>query len=186
MRRLLKTAGWRTSFAHGGTVPPHSQEIPMSLMRYSQTWPTQARMHNDLKRIFDRFLDANDSPDESAVVTSQWVPRVDIKEEAERFLILADLPGVDPQNVEVLMDKGILSIKGERRSEVAEQSERFSRIERRYGSFHRRFALPDTADAEGITASGHNGVLEIAIPKRAESTPRRIQVGMTQAGATQA
>ena len=149
----------------------------MSLMRYQQAWPAQARIHDDLKQVFDRFLNNTDSTDESAVVTSQWVPRVDIKEEGGRFVILADLPGVDPEHVEVLMDKGILSIKGERSNEVVEQSERFSRIERRYGSFHRRFALPDTADAEGITAIGHNGVLEITIPKRPESTPRRIQVG---------
>ena len=155
----------------------------MSLMRYPQAWPAQARVHDDLKQIFDRFLNNADSPDESAVVTSQWVPRVDIKEEADRFVILADLPGVDPQHVEVLMDKGILSIKGERSSEVVEQSERFSRIERRYGSFHRRFALPDTADADGISATGHNGVLAIAIPKRPESTPRRIQVGSQTAKA---
>lgn len=149
----------------------------MSLMRYQQAWPAQARIHDDLKQVFDRFLNNTDSADESAVVTSQWVPRVDIKEEGDRFVILADLPGVDPEHVEVLMDKGILSIKGERSSEVVEQSDRFSRIERRYGSFHRRFALPDTADADGITATGHNGVLEITIPKRPESTPRRIQVG---------
>ena len=155
----------------------------MSLMRYPQAWPAQARVHDDLKQIFDRFLNNTDSPDESAVVTSQWVPRVDIKEEADRFVILADLPGVDPQQVEVLMDKGILSIKGERSSETTEQSERFSRIERRYGSFHRRFALPDTADAEGIVATGHHGVLEVVIPKRAESTPRRIQVGSPTAKA---
>lgn len=155
----------------------------MSLMRYPQAWPAQARVHDDLKQIFDRFLNNADNPDESAVVTSQWVPRVDIREEADRFVILADLPGVDPQQVEVLMDKGILSIKGERSSETTEQSERFSRIERRYGSFHRRFALPDTADAEGIVATGHNGVLEVVIPKRAESTPRRIQVGSPTAKA---
>lgn len=155
----------------------------MSLMRYPQAWPAQARVHDDLKQIFDRFLNNADNPDESAVVTSQWVPRVDIKGEADRFVILADLPGVDPQQVEVLMDKGILSIKGERSSETTEQSERFSRIERRYGSFHRRFALPDTADAEGIVATGHHGVLEVVIPKRAESTPRRIQVGSPTAKA---
>ncbi len=161
----------------------------MSLMRYQQAWPAQARIHDDLKQMFDRFLDSANmnsaaNPDESAVVTSQWVPRVDIKEDADRFLILADLPGVDPQDVEILMDKGILSIKGERHGETVEQSERFSRIERRYGSFHRRFALPDTADADGITATGHNGVLQITIPKRPESTPRRIQVGAQPAGAS--
>ena len=74
------------------------------------------------------------------------------------------------------MDKGILSIKGERSSESATQTSRFSRIERRYGSFHRRFALPDSADPEGIRAHGRNGVLEITIPKRPETAPRRIQV----------
>lgn len=156
----------------------------MSLMRYQQAWPAQARIHDDLKQMFDRFLNPADNADESAVVTSQWVPRVDIKEEADRFLIFADLPGIDPQDVEILMDKGILSIKGERHGETVEQSERFSRIERRYGSFHRRFALPDTADADGITATGHNGVLEISIPKRPESTPRRIQVGAQSAAAS--
>jgi HSP20 family protein len=71
----------------------------------------------------------------------------------------------------------MLTIKGERRSEEKLETESFSRIERRHGSFHRRFALPDSADPDGITASGHNGVLQIVIPKRPETTPRRIQVG---------
>ncbi len=155
----------------------------MSLMRYQQVWPAQARAQDEFKQLFERFINAGDNADESAVVTSQWVPRVDIREEADRFLILADLPGIDPAEVEVLMDKGILSIKGERKQEADASSNRFSRIERRYGSFHRRFALPDTADAEGITAHGRNGVLEIAIPKRAEASPRRIQVGAKPANA---
>lgn len=155
----------------------------MSLMRYQQVWPAQARAQDEFKQLFERFINAGDNADESAVVTSQWVPRVDIREEADRFLILADLPGIDPAEVEVLMDKGILSIKGERKQEADASSSRFSRIERRYGSFHRRFALPDTADAEGITAHGRNGVLEIAIPKRAEASPRRIQVGAKPANA---
>ena len=155
----------------------------MSLMRYQQVWPAQARAQDEFKQLFERFFNAGDNADESAVVTSQWVPRVDIREEADRFLILADLPGIDPAEVEVLMDKGILSIKGERKQEADASSNRFSRIERRYGSFHRRFALPDTADAEGITAHGRNGVLEIAIPKRAEASPRRIQVGAKPANA---
>ncbi|GAB3733450.1 Hsp20/alpha crystallin family protein [Luteimonas pelagia] len=150
----------------------------MSLMRYRQQWPIAFQgqaLQDEIKQVFDRFF--QDEGDESSVVTSQWTPRVDIKEEPGRFVIFADLPGIDPREVEVLMDKGILTIKGERRSESSEQTERFSRIERRYGSFHRRFALPDSADPEGITASGGHGVLEISIPKRPETTPRRIQVG---------
>jgi HSP20 family protein len=74
------------------------------------------------------------------------------------------------------MDKGILSIKGERNAESKDENERFSRIERSHGVFYRRFALPESANPEGIVANGKHGVLEIVIPKRPETTPRRIQV----------
>ncbi|RPE81510.1 Hsp20/alpha crystallin family protein [Vulcaniibacterium tengchongense] len=154
----------------------------MNLTRYQQQWPGQSLLQDEIKQMFERFFQIGDQQDESSVVTSQWVPRVDILEEPSRFVILADLPGVDPQDVEVLMDKGILSIKGERKSELNEQRDRYTRVERRYGSFHRRFALPDSADPDGITASGRHGVLEISIPKRPETTPRRIQVGTASAG----
>ncbi|MBP6798535.1 MAG: Hsp20/alpha crystallin family protein [Luteimonas sp.] len=148
----------------------------MSIVRYRQQAPHTA-LQDEITQVFNRFF-GNEDTDASAVVTAQWVPRVDIKEEAERFVIYADLPGIDPQDIEVQMDKGILSIKGERRSESTAETERFSRVERRYGSFHRRFALPDSADAEGISASGRHGVLEVVIPKKPETTPRRIQVGV--------
>lgn len=152
----------------------------MNISRYRQ-WPGQGSLQNEFRQMFERLFDNNmfeqGESDESSVVTSQWVPRVDVKEENDRFVLYADLPGIDPDDIEVSMDKGILTIKGERRSESSEQTERYSRIERRYGSFHRRFALPDSANPEGIEARGRNGVLEISIPKRPESAPRRIQVG---------
>lgn len=147
----------------------------MSIVRYRQ-WPTQAALHNEIKYAFDRVFDGG------SAAHAQWTPSVDVKEEVERFVIRADLPGIDPQNIEIQMNKNILSIKGERSVEnvvegAAVESGRYSRIERRHGSFHRRFALPESADAEGISASGCNGVLEIVIPKRPETAPRRIQVG---------
>ncbi|MFE0502581.1 Hsp20/alpha crystallin family protein [Lysobacter soli] len=152
----------------------------MNEMVRNPQWPAQGSMKDPVKQIFDRLFEGSlfqNTADESSVVTSQWVPRVDIKEEADRFLLYADIPGVDPQDIEVQMDRGLLTIKGERREEKVHETERYSRIERRHGLFHRRFALPDSADPDGITASGHNGVLTISIPKRPESTPRRIQVG---------
>jgi HSP20 family protein len=152
----------------------------MNEMVRNPQWPAQGAMKDPVKQIFDRLFEGSlfqNTTDESSVVTSQWVPRVDIREEPDRFLIYADLPGVDPQDIEVQMDKGMLTIKGERRQDGPDDPERYSRIERRHGLFHRRFALPDSADPDGITASGHNGVLTITIPKRPESTPRRIQVG---------
>ena len=152
----------------------------MSIVRYRQR-PSEMALHDEIKQVFDRFFNQDDT-DASAVATAQWVPRVDLKEESGRFVIYADLPGIDPKDIEVQMDKGILSIKGERQSESTTETERFSRVERRYGSFHRRFALPDSADPDHITASGRHGVLEIVIPKRPETTPRRIQVDAAHPG----
>jgi HSP20 family protein len=159
---------------HGGVVPPQQGDKTMSLIRHS-AWQTRNPLQEEIKQVFDKLFNENDT-DASSVVTSQWVPRVDIKEEADRFVIFADLPGVDPKDIEVNMDKGILSIKGERSTESKSENERFSRIERAHGVFYRRFALPDSANPEGIAASGRHGVLEITIPKRPETTPRRIAV----------
>lgn len=145
----------------------------MTLTRYPSSSPRN--LPDEIKQVFDKFFGEADT-DASSVVTSQWVPRVDIKEEDARFVIFADLPGVDPKDIEIHMDKGILSIKGERTLEKAEENPRFSRVERHHGVFYRRFALPDSADAEGINACGKHGVLEIVIPKRPETTPRRIEV----------
>jgi len=146
----------------------------MSITRY-QPWTTPNRFQDEMKQVFDRFF-SNDEGDQSNVVTSQWTPRVDIKEEDKRFVILADVPGVDPKDIEVHMDKGILSIKGERKSESSAQGAGYTRVERSHGLFYRRFALPDSADAENITAAGKHGVLEISIPKKPETTPRRINI----------
>lgn len=147
-----------------------------NIVGYQQQWPGQTMLQDEIKQVFDRFFQVGETQDESSVVTSHWAPMVDVKEESDRFVIYADLPGIDPREVEILMDKGILTIKGERKGESGGQTERYSRVERRYGNFHRRFALPDSADPEGIAASGRHGVLEITIPKRPETKPRRIQV----------
>jgi HSP20 family protein len=129
----------------------------------------------DLKQAFEKFLNFNED-DQSNVVTSQWTPRVDVKEEAQRFLIQCDIPGVDPNDIEISMEKGVLTIKGERKPVATAQGEKYTRVERSHGLFHRRFGLPDSADAERISATGKHGVLEIAIPKKPEQTPRRIQI----------
>ena len=146
----------------------------MTLTRY-YPWAQNARIQDEIKQVFERFC-GDESGDQSNVVTSQWMPRVDIREEDKRFVIQADIPGVDPKDIEISMDKGVLSIKGERASAHAEDNGKVTRVERLHGVFHRRFALPDSADADGISASGKHGVLEIAIPKKAETTPRRIEV----------
>ncbi|HET9819739.1 MAG TPA: Hsp20/alpha crystallin family protein [Rhodanobacteraceae bacterium] len=142
--------------------------------RYA-TWPAASRFPQEFKQVFGRLFDEDDT-DQSDVVTSQWAPRVDIREEDNRFVIEADIPGVDPKDIEVHMDKGILSIRGERKFDHQTEGGKFTRVERSHGVFHRRFALPDSANPDGIAATGRNGVLEIEIPKRPETTPRKIDI----------
>ncbi|WP_426702838.1 Hsp20/alpha crystallin family protein [Rhodanobacter sp. Col0626] len=146
----------------------------MNLGRHG-IWNTGNSLPDEIRQAFDRFLQPQDN-DASNGVTDQWAPRVDIREDEQHFTILADIPGVDPAQIEISMDKGILAIKGEREVGSTESGSRFTRVERAHGAFHRRFALPDSADAEGITANGKLGVLEIVIPKKVQATPRRITI----------
>jgi len=131
-------------------------------------------LRDDVNRLLTGALDGEDG---SSVVTSRWAPAVDIKEEDERFVIHADIPGVDPKNIEVTLDNGVLTIRGERRLESKQEGDHgYRRVERLHGTFYRRFSLPDTADPEKVQAKGKHGVLEVVIPKQAAVQPKRIQV----------
>ena len=144
------------------------------LTRY-EPWSAISQLHDEMNRAFGTALARSD--DGSSVVTSSWTPAVDITEETERFVISADVPGVNPDDIEITMDKGVLTIKGERKLESSEESAYgYRSVERAHGSFYRRFSLPDTADTESISASGKNGVLEVVIPKKAAVQPTRITV----------
>lgn len=145
----------------------------MTLVRYDP-WSLLDRFQRELNQ-YTLGSDLVES-DNSNVVTSHWRPAVDIKEEADRFVIRADIPGVDPKDIEITMEGGMLTIKGERKSEKRDEGEGYKRVERVSGSFYRRFSLPDTADAERIEAKGKNGVLEVILPKQEKVQPRRITV----------
>lgn len=150
----------------------------MSLVRY-EPFNLLDRFSRDLNRLGLNDLFVNDpfsSEDNSNVVTSQWRPAVDIKEEENRFLIQADVPGVDPKDIEITMENGVLTIRGERAGETKKEGEGYTRVERIRGSFYRRFSLPDTADADRIEAQGKNGVLEVVIPKKEKAKPKRIAI----------
>ena len=143
----------------------------------SRLWPTTDRLPREFGRALNRLFDVQDG-DQSDVVTSEWAPRVDIREEDKRFVIEADIPGVDPKAIEINMDKGVLSIRGERKTEHKVEEGKYTRVERAHGVFHRRFALPDSANPDGIRATGKHGALEIEIPKRPETTPRKIEIAV--------
>jgi HSP20 family protein len=134
---------------------------------------------NLLNRDLDRFVSRPHGipgADDVSNTAADWVPAVDIHEEKERFVLRADLPGVSPDNIDVNMENGVLSLSGERNAENSDEIEGLKRFERVSGKFYRRFNLPETADAEGISARCANGILEISIPKAARVQARRIEV----------
>jgi HSP20 family protein len=131
------------------------------------------RLHRDLDRLMGGTAAAGD---EEASAVASWIPAIDIREEDKQFVLHADLPGVDPANIEVTLENGVLTIRGRR--ELAERDERqgYRRVERVSGEFFRRFSLPDTADSNSVKARCANGVLEVTIPKQPQVLPRRISV----------
>ena len=148
----------------------------MSLIRY-EPYSILGRFQNELNRLggFDA-LNADGADDSSSSALSQWRPAVDIKEEEKQYSIIADLPGVDPKDIDITMEDGGLTIKGERGRNIMDEQNGYRRVERTHGSFYRRFSLPDTANAEKIEAKSKNGVLEIVLPKHEKVQPKRISV----------
>ena len=136
-------------------------------------WRHMHQLRQELERLFEPY-GAND--DQSSAATCDWMPPVDIKEEQERYVLRADLPGVDPKDIEIIAENGILTIRGNRPGETRDHRAGYSRIERPCGSFYRRFSLPDTADLARIVARSANGVLEIGIPKLTHTVSRTIKI----------
>lgn len=139
----------------------------MTLMRRNP-WT----LFDEFNRMFPALTD-----DESRVVGSSWAPAVDIKEEDDHFVIRADIPGVSAEDIDITMEQGVLTIKGERKHESEEEKEGYHRIEREHGTFMRRFALPENVKADEISASSKDGVVELTLPKaEKQEEPKRIRV----------
>ena len=141
----------------------------MTIVRY-EPWALLSRFHRQLERAL------GDTHEDASPASVSWIPHVDIREEAERFVVAADLPGVEAKDINVTAEKGVLTVRGERRSQNKSSADGYERVERATGTFLRRFTLPESADAEAIKATHVNGVLEISIPKRPQEQPRRINV----------
>lgn len=144
----------------------------MTLMKTTNPWNLLDEFNREFARMLPAYAD-----DDSRVVGSAWSPAVDIKEEDDRFVIRADIPGVSADDIDISMEKGVLTIKGERKHEAEENKEGFHRIERAYGTFMRRFSLPENVDADKISASSKDGVVELVLPKAVEDNqPKKITV----------
>jgi HSP20 family protein len=111
----------------------------------------------------------------SATATA-WAPALDISERKDAYLVTVELPGLKPEDLDITMEDGLLTIQGERQFTQESSGQQFHRVERRYGAFRRSITLPAHVTAEGIQASFEDGVLQILVPKAEEAKPKRIQI----------
>ena len=138
---------------------------------------TRFEPFRDLARIQEEVL--RGMLDERGTLPAEslgWTPACDVFEDDNEVVIRAALAGVEPKDVEIRVENGVLTMKGERKIEKEEQKENYHRVEMAYGSFTRTFALPTAVDPEKVHAESKQGVLSIHLPKKSEAKPRSIQV----------
>jgi len=150
----------------------------MAIARYTRRPFTPWADIDDINDLMSRFFT---QPGRAQSPTSDWIPAVNMVENADAFELSADLPGFNAESVEIDFENDVLTLRGQRSEERTEGDEKrnYHVWERRSGSFHRSFQLPGTIDGENISAAFVNGVLTIYLPKAAESKGRRIQISPT-------
>lgn len=132
-------------------------------------------IQGDLNELFGRAFGQGE-----AARGASWAPVLDVFEDKDRFVIKVELPGLGPDDVDISVEEGTLTVSGERRFYQEMEEGGFHRIERRFGTFARSLNLPSTADPDRIEASFDAGVLTITVPKKEEAKPRKIQVKATE------
>lgn len=151
----------------------------MTLVRWNDPLREFAQLQDRINRVFS---DAYGHGDEGLMTSGNWVPPVDIYQNGDHEVVLkAELPDMTREDIDITVDNGTLTIRGEKKfsSEVKEES--FRRIERRYGTFSRSFSLPQTVDTAKVGAEYKNGVLTVRLPLREEAKPRQIKVDVAAA-----
>lgn len=133
------------------------------------------RLQDRLNRIFGQVLDEDEH-----LISGQWTPPCDIIETKDAVVLHAEIPGVPEDSLDVQVEGGILTLKGEKRFEQESEERSYHRIERAYGKFVRTFTLPRTVDPEKISAKIERGVLQLTMPKRSETQPRSIRIEVSE------
>jgi len=137
--------------------------------------PTISSLQNEMNRMLDRFFKGGDLSD-FGMETGAWIPPIDLAESDEKFMVKAEIPGIDPKEIDISVKDNTLLIKGEKKEEKEEKGKNYYRMERRYGGFSRSIDLPSSVDTNKVTAECKNGVLEITLQKKEEVKPKQINV----------
>jgi HSP20 family protein len=149
----------------------------MAIVRWEpfrDLFTTQDRFNRLFNETFSRAFGDEEMPVKS------WAPAVDIFENDNNIVLKAELPGVDPKDVEVRVEDNTLYLKGERKFEKEVKEDNYHRIERSYGSFARSFALPGSIDSDKVEAGYKDGLLTLTIPKREEAKPKTIRINVSK------
>jgi HSP20 family protein len=142
----------------------------MALLTRWEPFRDLVRLQDEVSRMFDDRLAFR------AGESMGWTPACDIYEDGEEVTVRVELAGVEPKDVDIRFENGVLTLKGERKLEREDKRDNYHRVELAYGTFTRSFSLPATVDAEKIRAEAKNGVLVVHLPKKAEAKPKAIQV----------
>lgn len=134
-----------------------------------------ATLQNRLNRAFDDVWGRTRRGEED-YISSAWMPAVDVRENQDSLDIQVEVPGIEPKDVNVSVEGGVLTIKGSRNFEKATEGETYHRVERAYGTFERSFTLPTNVDTGKVKATYRQGVLHLSLPKREEAKPRSISI----------
>ena len=134
-----------------------------------------------MNRLFDesfRGIAPGPGTEEDWALGGSWAPPVDIYEQEGNIVLKAEVPGVDPKDVDILVENNVLTLRGERKFDEDVKKESYHRVERSYGTFTRSFTLPNVVDADKIKAEHKDGVLRVTLPKKEEAKPRQIQISV--------
>jgi HSP20 family protein len=138
-------------------------------------------IQDDINQMFDRVFGRRAGGGrEGGEATTSWAPAIDISERKDAYVVTAEVPGVKPEELEVTLEEGLLTIKGERRMEEETSDRHYHRVERRYGAFRRSITLPSQVQADAIEAGYSDGVLQVVVPKAESAKPKKINVQPTR------
>jgi HSP20 family protein len=140
-------------------------------------WNEMTRLQRDMNDLFYNRLGEDQQVETDTF--AGWRPEVDVFEDAERFVLSAELPGIGKEDVDIRVEDHALTLSGERKMEFEERKENYHRIERTYGKFSRTFSLPETVEADKILAEYKQGVLRVTIPKKVQVLPKKIEIRLT-------
>ncbi len=135
-------------------------------------------LQGEMNRLFASFFDTPTTRNGGGGGARRWIPAMDLVETGEHFVLKADLPGMTEADVKIEIEKNVLTVSGERRTELEDKHEGYYRLERSTGAFARSLTLPEGVDADAVSAAFEDGVLEVRIPKPAQAQPRRVQIAV--------